>query len=128
MGDVASFVALLQNMVDEVGLHIDRGRITRVAIPGAGRQRPSPQGDISRNERKPEADLREMRIGGEHLHDVPFLHDHHGRQISEGDVGFVVELLPQRPGPHKSIRRYPLDTQMSQRRGGENPLHCRRRR
>ena len=82
MGDVASFVALLRELVDGVGLHTDRGRIARGATPGAGRQRPSPQGDISRNERKAEADLREMRVGGEHLHNVPLLHDNHGCQIS----------------------------------------------
>ena len=31
MGDVASFVALLQYLVDGVGLHMDRERITREA-------------------------------------------------------------------------------------------------
>jgi len=62
-----------------------------------------------------------MRIGDEYLHDVSFLHDHHGGQISKRNVGFVVELLPQRPSPHKSIRRYPFDAEVSHRRGGEIP-------
>jgi hypothetical protein len=30
-------------------------------------------------------------------------------------------LLPQRPSPHKSIRRYPFDAEVSHRRGGEIP-------
>jgi hypothetical protein len=64
---VASCVALLQNLVDGVSLHMDRGRIARGATPGAGRQPPSQQRDISRDERKTEADLRKMCIGGEHL-------------------------------------------------------------
>ena len=46
MGDVASFVALLQNLVDGVGLHMDRGRITRGATPGVSEGEPDAKRSI----------------------------------------------------------------------------------
>ena len=46
MGDVASFVALLQNLVDGVGLRMDRERITREATPGESEGEPDAKQSI----------------------------------------------------------------------------------
>jgi hypothetical protein len=49
--------------------------------------------------------LLEIIVTREYVRDAEVLHDYHAREIDEGDVQFIVVLLPHLPGAAKLLRR-----------------------
>ncbi len=71
-----------------------------------------------------EIDVLEMRIAGENVGDAKILHHDHAGEINEGDVGFVVILLPQLPSVAELLWR-DMHQHMRARVGpGQQSVNC----